>query len=168
MRGLLPALVVLVGSSLGLTMPAVAKDWHGMKPGTATMKQVVKKFGSADHEDGPTARYAKRIIYNGESVRDAYGATEAQFWFDKAGVLQEIYVIPAVELSRADVDAAFGKNYKEHRTDDFRLYLHYPSAGFVVFFERGADRVYQLVYTAADSGKSQPKQPKAEPKENES
>lgn len=162
--------LLLIGLSLAASTPAFAKDWHGMKPGIATMKEVVKKFGSADHEDGPTSRYAKRIIYNGDSVRDNYGATEAQFWFDKSGRLQEIYVIPAVELTRADVDAAFGKNYKEHRTDDFRLYLHYPSAGFVVFFERGADRVYQFVYTQAEANGGQPKTtPKeVEPKDNES
>ena len=62
-------------------------------------------------------------------------------------------------MMRADVEAAWGRGYKEHRTDDFRLYLHYVASGFVVFFERDGKTVYQFVYTAG-SGKPAPREKK--------
>ena len=126
---------------------ASAKSWHGITPGKSTQRDVVKKFGSPDHEEGPAPGYHKRVVYTGKTLGENRGAAEAQFWFDKTGRLSAIYVLPAVELTRKDVEGAWGKDFNERRTDDFRLYLHYATEGFAVFFDRGTDRVYQLIYT---------------------
>lgn len=162
------AAVLLSGSLFLLPALAAAKPWHGIVPGRSTRTEVVKKFGSPDHEEGATPRYASRIVYNAEALKETYGAAEAQFWFDKAGKVQEIYVIPAVDLSRTDVEGAWGKAYKEHRTDDFRLYLHYAAEGFVVFFEKDGKTVYQLVYTEPTAGQPQPPENKPEGKKTSS
>ena len=144
--------------SLALSMvPAIAsaRAWHGLNPGTSTKAEVVKKFGSPTRELPMTARYASGLIYQAKESED-YGAEEAQFFFDDKGKLTDIFVFPAVALKKDDIVKAYGTAFEERRTDDFRLYFQYKADGFVVFFDKDNDSVYQLEFTPGTAPASPP------------
>ncbi len=121
------------------------RAWHGLNPGTSTKNEVIKKFGSPTRELPMTASYASALVYQAKEAQE-YGADEAQFFFDNAGKLTSVFVFPAVEMKKDDVIKAFGTAFEERRTDDFRLYFQYKAEGFVVFFGKDNDTVYQLQY----------------------
>lgn len=125
---------------------ALAKSWHGLAPGASSKNDVVKKFGSPTRELTMTPRYDSGLVYQGKAAQE-HGAEEAQFLFDAQGKLTEIYVFPAVALRRDDVIKAYGTAYEERRTDNFQLYFQYRAEGFVVFFEKDNESVYQLQFT---------------------
>ncbi|HVO30866.1 MAG TPA: hypothetical protein VMV18_09020 [bacterium] len=127
---------------------ALARPWHGATPGVTTKSEVVKKFGSPSRELPMSPRYASGMVYQAKEANE-FGAEEAQFFFDAQGKLTEIFVFPQVSLKRDDVIKAYGTNYDERRTDDFRLYFQFKADGFVVFFDKDNDTVFQLQYTPA-------------------
>src|SRR5688572_875987 len=114
---------------LALPSVAAARQWHGLTPGVSTKNEVVKKFGSPTRELPMTTSYASGLVYQAKEAQD-YGAEEAQFFFDNAGKLTSVFVFPAVEMKKDDVIKAFGSNFEERRTDDFRLYFQYKADGF--------------------------------------
>lgn len=140
-----PVAVLLV---LLLPASALAKSWHGLVPGTSSKNDVVRKFGSPTRELPLTPRYDSGLVFQGKAANE-HGAEEAQFFFDGQGKLTEIYVFPAVALRRDDVIKAYGTAYEERRTDDFRLYFQYRAEGFIVFFDKDNESVYQLQFTPA-------------------
>lgn len=140
--------LALAAVSLALPFAADARPWHNLNPGVATKSDVVKKFGSPTRELPMTARYASGLVFQGKAATD-YGAEEAQFFFDDKLKLIEIFVFPQVTLKRDDVIKAWGTGFDERRTDDFRLYFQYKQDGFVVFFDKDNETVYQLQYTPA-------------------
>ena len=142
--------VLVVCASLLLPAAASARSWHGLSPGVSTKRDVLKKFGSPTRELPMTLRYDSGITFKGKAATQ-FGAEEAQFYFDKEGRLTEIFVFPAVALKRTDVIKAYGTEYDERRTDDFRLYFHYRTDGFIIFFEKDNESVYQLQFTPAVS-----------------
>ena len=150
--------VVLASSS------AAARPWHGLTPGASTKSEVVKKFGSPTRELAMSARYASGLVYQAKEAQE-YGAEEAQFFFDNAGKLTEVFVFPQVALKREDIIKAYGANYEERRTDDFRLYFQYKADGFVVFFDKDNESVFQLQFTPGVAVASAPG-PAATPKPN--
>lgn len=139
--------VALVLAFVLLALPSAshARSWHGLNPGQSTKSDVIKKFGSPTRELPMTTSYASGLVYQAKEAQD-YGAEEAQFFFDNAGKLTSIFVFPAVEMKKDDVIKAFGTNFEERRTDDFRLYFQYKADGFVVFFGKDNATVYQLQY----------------------
>ena len=139
------ALVAVLALSLVPSI-ASARAWHGLNPGTTTKAEVVKKFGSPTRELPMTARYASGLIYQAKESED-YGAEEAQFFFDDKGKLTDIFVFPSVAMKKDDIIKAYGTGFEERRTDDFRLYFQYKADGFVVFFDKDNDSVYQLEFT---------------------
>lgn len=140
----------LVSSTLALLLPAgaLAKPWHSLTPGTTQKAEVLKKFGAPTRELPTTVTYDSGFIYQSKAAQ-AHGAEEAQFFFDAQGKLTSIFVFPAVALRRDDVIKAYGTAYEERRTDDFRLYFQYRADGFIVFFDKDNESVYQLQFTAA-------------------
>src|SRR5687768_6260119 len=136
---------LLLMALLALPSTALARPWHGLTPGASTKSDVVKKFGSPTRELPMTTSYASGLVYQAKEAQD-YGAEEAQFFFDQAGKLTSVFVFPAVEMKKDDVIKAFGTGFEERRTDDFRLYFQYKGDGFVVFFGKDNDTVYQLQY----------------------
>ena len=126
--------------------PSFARPWHGLTPSVSTKAEVVKKFGSPTRELPLTVRYASGLVYQAKEAQE-FGAEEAQFFFDNAGKLTEIFVFPQVALKRDDIIKAYGASYEERRTDDFRLYFQYKTDGFVVFFDKDNESVYQLQFT---------------------
>ncbi len=139
-------LLALVAGLCFLPTTALARPWHGLVPGTSQKAEVVKKFGSPTRELPMTARYAGGLVYQSKDAND-YGAEEAQFFFDAQGKLTEIFVFPMVALKRDDIIKAYGASFEERRTDDFRLYFIYKADGFVVFFDKDNESVYQLQFT---------------------
>lgn len=142
---------------------ALARSWHALTPGVSTKTDVIRKFGSATRELPMSPTYASALIYQAKAARE-YGAEEAQFFFDAAGKLTSIYVFPQVQLKKDDVIKAYGSSYDERRTDDFRLYFQYRTEGFIVFFDKDNETVYQLQYVpaAAAAPAPQPTPPPAE------
>lgn len=143
-------LLAVVFSLLLLPTTALARPWHGLVPGASTKADVVKKFGSPTRELPMTARYAGGLVYQSKDAND-YGADEAQFFFDGTGKLTEIFVFPQVQLKRDDIIKAYGASFEERRTDDFRLYFMYKADGFVVFFDKDNESVYQLQFIPGTS-----------------
>lgn len=143
-RSRLAFLVVAVASFLPGV--ALAKAWHALAPGTTAKTDVLKKFGAPTRELTATTTYDSGLVYQGKTAQ-AHGAEEAQFFFDGAGKLTSIFVFPAVALRRDDVIKAYGTAYEERRTDDFRLYFQYRADGFIVFFDKDNESVYQLQFT---------------------
>lgn len=137
-----PALALL------LPLSASAKSWHALSPGTSPKSDVLRKFGPPTRELTTTVGYDSGLVYQGKAAQ-AHGAEEAQFFFDEQGRLTSIFVFPAVALRRDDVVKAYGTAYEERRTDDFRLYFQYRADGFIVFFEKDNESVYQLQFTPA-------------------
>ena len=131
-----------------LPFAASAKPWHGLTPGATLKSEVLKKFGSPTRELTTTVTYDSGLVYQGKGAQ-GYGAEEAQFFFDAGGKLTSIFVFPAVALRRDDVIKAYGTAYEERRTDDFRLYFQYRTDGFIVFFDKDNESVYQLQFTPA-------------------
>jgi len=128
------------------TAPALARPWHGLTPGVSTKAEVTKKFGNATKELAAGTRYASGLVYQAKEAQDS-GAEEAQFFFDAGGKLTEIFVFPQVAMKKEDIVKAYGSGYEERRTDDFRLYFQYKTDGFVVFFDKDNDSVFQLQFT---------------------
>ena len=129
---------------------ALARPWHGLTPGVSTKNDVIKKFGSPTRELPMTVSYASGLVYQAKEAQE-YGADEAQFFFDNAGKLTSVFVFPAVQMKKDDIIKAFGSNFEERRTDDFRLYFQYKADGFVVFFDKDNETVYQLQYLPGTS-----------------
>lgn len=147
--GRFPMLAPALALSLSLLpLDAFAKAWHGLTPGMTSKTEVLKKFGSPTRELTTTVTYDSGLVYQGKGAQ-GYGAEEAQFFFDAAGKLTSIFVFPAVALRRDDVIKAYGTAYEERRTDDFRLYFQYRADGFIVFFDKDNESVYQLQFTPA-------------------
>jgi hypothetical protein len=142
--------VLSVSTAVALLVPAaaLAKPWHSLTPGTTQKSEVLKKFGTPTRELPTTVTYDSGFIYQSKAAQ-AHGAEEAQFFFDAQGKLTSIFVFPAVALRRDDVIKAYGTAYEERRTDDFRLYFQYRADGFIVFFDKDNESVYQLQFTAA-------------------
>jgi len=144
--------VARLGSSLGvivvflLPVVARAKAWHALTPAVTSKSDVMKKFGAPTRELTATNTYDSGLVYQGKTAQ-GHGAEEAQFFFDAAGKLTSIFVFPAVALRRDDVIKAYGTAYEERRTDDFRLYFQYRADGFIVFFDKDNESVYQLQFT---------------------
>lgn len=139
-------LVVVVIALASLPGAALAKAWHALTPGATAKTDVLKKFGAPTRELTATNSYDSGLVYQGKTAQ-AHGAEEAQFFFDAAGKLTSIFVFPAVALRRDDVIKAYGTAYEERRTDDFRLYFQYRADGFIVFFDKDNESVYQLQFT---------------------
>ena len=155
-----------LGAALVSFLPAaaLAKAWHGLTPGVSTKNEVVKKFGSPTRELPLSVRYESGLVYQGKAAQER-GSEEAQFFFDKEMKLLEIFVFPSVALRREDVIKAYGTGYEERRTDDFRLYFQYRTDGFIVFFDKDNESVYQLHFTpgATPPVKTATNQPPAPP-----
>jgi hypothetical protein len=151
--------VLLAGSLaallLGLPAAARARPWHGLTPGISTKSDVLKKFGSPTRELPMTARYSGGLVYQAKEAQE-YGADEAQFFFDEKGKLLDVFVFPNVALKRDDVIKAYGTAFEERRTDDFRLYFQYKADGFVVFFDKDNESVYQLQFTVGTAPATPP------------
>ena len=145
--GRVARLVFVVVALLSL-LPAAAfaKAWHALTPGTTAKTDVLRKFGAPTRELTATNTYDSGLVYQGKTA-GAHGAEEAQFFFDAGGKLTSIFVFPAVALRRDDVIKAYGTAYEERRTDDFRLYFQYRAEGFIVFFDKDNESVYQLQFT---------------------
>jgi hypothetical protein len=128
-----------------------AKDWKGVTPGKTSREQVLEKFGKPTKEFSRGGRLSDGVNYKGDQAIE--GSLEANFFFNKHGVLFRIDVFPAREITRAQVVRIFGKDYVERVTRTEHTLFNYFKVGMVVFFEKDADIVLTFVFTEAPTGR---------------
>lgn len=135
---LLSALVLAVPLA-----PARAETWNGIAPGTSTQKDVVKRFGK------PTKQLMEkgRQVYSYQGAQAIKGTKQANFYFNKKGVVEEIHVFPKAVVPADVVQSTFGKGFVKRLTDDFHTYYWYGKLGLVVFLNSDAKTVYSFIYT---------------------
>jgi len=143
------ALIACAG--LLLSGPAGAKAFKGMEPGKTSKRQVIDKFGAPSREFSKGGKLSDGIRYDGDETIE--GTLEANFYFDKHGLLFRIDVTPARELTKAQVIKVYGPGYQEGTARQGLRYVNYPKAGLLIFFEQDADRVKVFLFTEAKTGK---------------
>lgn len=143
--------LVLVCAVVAIPLTARGKAFKGMRPGKTTKQQVIDKFGVPSREFSKGGKLSDGIRYDGDETID--GTLEANFYFDKHGVLFRIDVSPARELTKAQVVKVYGKDYQEGTARQGLRYVNYPDAGLLIFFEPDVDRVKLFLFTEAKAGK---------------
>ncbi len=131
------------------TGKAVAKQWKGMIPGTTTKSQVIDKFGAPTKEFSKGGKLSDGIRYEGEEAIE--GALQADFFFDIDEKLFRMDIIPARELTRAQVVGVYGKQYLEGTTKKGLKYIKYTDKGLTIFFEPDSDKVMIFLFTRGTS-----------------
>lgn len=123
-----------------------ARSWKGMVPGKTTRQQVIDKFGEANRSFSKGGELSDGLSYQGKQAIP--GAVEADFFFDKNGVLFRIDVFPARRLAKSDILRVYGDKYTERVTPRGHTYFDYIQEGLVVFFHKDTGEVTTLTYTA--------------------
>ncbi len=138
---------------LALAMPtaSMAKSFKGMTPGKTTREKVIDKFGDPTKEFSKGGKLSDGINYQGDEA--IAGTLEANFYFDKHGVLFRIDVYPARELTRAQVIKVYGEDFTRGTTPKGAGYFQYAKKGLTVFFDKDADRVRVFMFTESASNK---------------
>ncbi len=124
-------LALLAAAALA-PLPAAAKAWQGISPGSSTMDEVVNKFGE------PTTRTKRStrtvLAYLGEQALP--GTKQAQFHVREDGVVLEITVFLATQLEREAIEGTYGRSPRKTFTDDFLPVWLYEAEGVTVYFTK--------------------------------
>lgn len=136
--------MICTGLLLLAAGPAAAKGWKGALPGTTTRDEVIAEFGDPSREFSRGGKLSDGLNYQGDAAIE--GSLEANFYFDKHGVLFRIDVFPARAITRSQIERIFGKNYVERVTKNGNSFLNYRDDGMVVFFEQEHDRVASFMF----------------------
>ncbi len=140
------ALVVLVLALGAFPGSSSARSWKGMVPGKTTRQQVIDKFGEANRSFSKGGELSDGLSYQGKQA--IAGASEADFFFDKNGILFRIDVFPARRLGKSDILRVYGDKYTERVTPRGHTYFDYAEEGLVVFFHKDTGEVTTMTYTA--------------------
>jgi hypothetical protein len=126
-------------------VPAGAKPWQGVNPGTTTAAELTTRFGTPSTQGKLGGRHA--YVYKDEV---AIGATrQAQFFTRDDGVIVEIVVFPSTHLEPESVEGSYGRPGRKAFTDDLRPVWYYPALGVTVFFGK-AGAVEALSFKAGE------------------
>ena len=128
---------------------ADAKEWKGAVPGKTSRDEVIGKFGEPTREFSKGGKLSDGLNYQGDAAIE--GSLETNFYFDKHGVLFRIDVFPVREITRAQVERIFGKEYVERVTKKGNTFFNYAREGMVVFFEKEHDRVASFMFVTPPS-----------------
>ncbi|RKH11531.1 hypothetical protein D7V97_10930 [Corallococcus sp. CA053C] len=157
-----PVIAVLVAvAAVVVSLPASAKPWQTIEPGSSKKEDIVKKFGEPSRtmsQDGKEilAYFAKEAIK---------GTTQAQFKVDPATQLVErIDVFPAPIIEKDTIENSYGPAcpagaapatpcYLRKLTDDFRTYFLYVKLGVAIFFNEDGKTVQSFVFTTPKAAK---------------
>lgn len=113
-------------------LPAAARPWNGVTPGTTTSAEVTQRFGEPSTKGKLGGRSA--LVYKGDQAID--GTRQAQFFTRDDGRVTEVTVFPSAQLDKEAVEGTYGKGAQKIFTDDFRPVWVYRAAGVTVFFTR--------------------------------
>ncbi|RYZ42802.1 MAG: hypothetical protein EOO71_06385 [Myxococcaceae bacterium] len=156
-----PVIVVLVVAAIAVSLPASAKPWQGIEPGSSKKEDIVKKFGEPSRtmsQDGKEilAYFAKEAIK---------GTTQAQFKVDPGTqMVERIDVFPAPVIEKDTIENSYGPAcpagaapatpcYLRKLTDDFRTYFLYVKLGVAIFFNEDGKTVQSFVFTTPKAAK---------------
>lgn len=157
-----PVIAVLFAvAAVAVCLPASAKPWQGIEPGSSKKEDVVKKFGEPSRtmtQDG------KEILayFSKEAIK---GTTQTQFKVDPATQLVErIDVFPAPVIEKDTIENSYGAAcpagampatpcYLRKLTDDFRTYFLYVKLGVAIFFNEDGKTVQSFVFTTPKAAK---------------
>lgn len=147
MRARLVAIVLVL-----LPVPALAKAWRNVNPGSTKGVEVVKRFGE------PTKRLArgdKQVLayYDDEAIE---GSKQAEFMVGTDGKVEQIAVFPAAAVEKAAIADTFGPSCSDKQQpncfvqkvseDDLKPYLWYENLGLVVFLNADGKTVQSFLY----------------------
>jgi hypothetical protein len=130
-----------------------AKPWppdSGITPGKTTREEAIKKLGEPSRTFSKGGKLSDGLNYQGEEA--ITGSVEANFYFNKHGILFRIDVFPAREISRAKVEEIYGKKYVERVTKSGNTFLNYWRDGMVVFLEKEGGNVASFMFTEPRAG----------------
>jgi hypothetical protein len=157
-----PVIAILFAAATAIvSLPAAAKPWQGIEPGTSRKEEVLKKFGDPSRtmsQDG------KEILayFSKEAIK---GTTQAQFKVDPAtGLVERIDVFPAPVIEKDTIENSYGGAcpagampatpcYLRKLTDDFRTYFLYVKIGVAIFFNEDGKTVQSFVFTTPKAAK---------------
>lgn len=128
---------------------ARAQPWQNIVPGQSTEKDVVGRFGQ------PAKRLQEkgRTVFSYQEDHAIKGARQANFYFDKKGVVVEIHVFPKAVVAVDVVVSTFGTGFTKRLTDDYRTYYYYGKLGLVVFLSTNGKTVSAFLYTVPGAQK---------------
>jgi len=141
---------LLALAAIALALPAEAKPWSGIEPGTSTKIDVERHLGKPTKPFKPgTSAYAEAWSYQFEKGHaERRGVKQANFYFDTKGTCKRIDVFPTRTLKLKNIEGAYGdpKHYRRGLTATFQMYIHYPELGLAVFFQDDGDTVFSLQF----------------------
>jgi hypothetical protein len=135
----------LLSSMSFFSTDVFAKAWQGAEPGQTTREQLFRLFGPPTRVFSKGGQLSEGITYQKEQA--IQGAREANFYFDKNGILSRIDVFPSKDISPEEIVSVFGKNYTERITKTGNSYYNYAKDGMVVFFDKDNTKVLSFLFT---------------------
>lgn len=147
--------IALVAALVVAAVPAFAKPWNGIEPGTSKRADIIKKFGEPSRvvpsDDKEVLAYFEK-----EAIK---GTSQAQFKVDtKTQVVERIDVFPGPVIDKETIENNYGPAcpagkmpatpcYLKKLTDDFRTYYLYPKLGLAIFFNEDGKTVHSFIFT---------------------
>jgi hypothetical protein len=123
-------------------VPAAAKAWNKITPGTTTRDEVVAKFGEPTKTT--KAKGLEVLVYTKEQV--IKGTTQAQFKVNpETKVVERIDVYPEPEITPDDIENSYGGEcdkkkpvepcYQRRAGEGKKSYFLYVKLGLAIFFK---------------------------------
>jgi hypothetical protein len=136
-------------------VPALAKPWNGIEPGSSKREDIIKKFGEPSRT---VTTDGKEILayFDKAAIK---GTSQAQFKVDPGTqVVERIDVFPGPVLDKETIENSYGPAcpsgkmpsspcYLKKLTDDFRTYYLYPKLGLAIFFNEDGKTVHSFIFT---------------------
>jgi hypothetical protein len=133
--------------SLAFCATLAAKEWKGATPGETKRPAVLEKFGKPTREFSGGGKLSDGLNYkNQQRIK---GSKEANFYFDKNGVLFRIDVFPAQDIDRKKIEETYGKGFQERVTPKGFPFFLYEKDGLAVFFDKDGQKVLSVSFSAA-------------------
>ncbi len=142
-------------------VPAAAKPWQGIDPGSSKKEDILKKFGEP----------SRSVTANGKEVLGYFdkqaipGTKQAQFQVDPGTqTVERIDVFPGPVIERETVESSYGPAcpsgkapatpcYLKRLSDEFRTIYVYPKLGLFVFFNEDGKTVHSISFTTPAAAK---------------
>lgn len=149
----MPSASALLLALLLVPAAAGAKPWNGVDPGASGLIDVLGKFGEP----------SKRVTANGKDVlvyskdKAIKNTLQVQFKCDAVtGVVERIDVYPAVTITAAAIESAYGPDckakpgaepcYVRRESETKAVYYLYADLGVAVFFQADAKTVRSMAF----------------------
>lgn len=117
-----------------------------MEPGKSTRDEVVDKFGAPTKAFSQGGELSDGLSYQADQAIE--GAIEANFFFDKRGVLFRIDVYPEREIDQATAERIYGAGHQTKRTSQGVVVFLYPDEGLTIFFHKDTGKAQVFQFTA--------------------